>query len=169
MGLRGPKVKPKSLRVEKAAVEAAEASESIKEFLADVPIPPKTISPVALAEWKRAVPELVKRGWVSKVDAQMVASYCEAVTNVALLERNIKHLLRAGKEVSDRMYTMLELERRAVRDMLREFGHTPHNRRERAKKLNKAAAEAGATDVGVPRIKTKAESAEELGAWGDYK
>lgn len=42
---------------------------------------PTWLTPLAQAEWKRVVPDLLKLGWVHQLDMVALASYCEAVAD----------------------------------------------------------------------------------------
>lgn len=53
----------------------------VSTLAAGEPPMPGWLTPLAQAEWKRVVPDLLTLGWVHQLDMVALASYCEAVAD----------------------------------------------------------------------------------------
>ena len=91
---------------------------------------PSWLSPAAVAEWDRVLPELVRMGTAKAVDATALAAYCEAAALLAQLSELVARVgpLIIGRDglahknpaVAQRRDASVE-----VRMWAREFGLTP--------------------------------------------
>lgn len=75
MGARGPLPKPAAQRI---AGKIGMDSHSEKTFSRGVPMRPKFLKGAAAVEWERVIPELESAGLLSRVDAGVLAGYCQA-------------------------------------------------------------------------------------------
>ncbi|GKS77329.1 phage terminase small subunit P27 family [Acidovorax sp. SUPP950] len=50
---------------------------------------PDWLTPRAVAEWKRVVPDLLTLGWLHRLDRMALASYCEAVADWEMFRERI--------------------------------------------------------------------------------
>lgn len=75
---------------------AAETKEM--QLTASAPEAPEWLTPGALQEWQRVVPDLLTLGWVHRLDRMQLAAYCEAVAD---WEKFRKRIADENKRMDD--------------------------------------------------------------------
>lgn len=84
--------------------------------------PPAWLSKHAKAEWRRVMPELVKRRILTPADFGSLESYCVASGRI----RDIEKLLRAG--IDPKLFRMQDQAIKTARQLAAELGLTPVSR-----------------------------------------
>ncbi|AWO91936.1 MULTISPECIES: phage terminase small subunit P27 family [Bradyrhizobium] len=84
--------------------------------------PPSWLSKHAKAEWRRVMPELVKRRILTPADLGCLESYCIAIGRI----RDIELLLRAG--IDPKLCRMQDKAMVTARQLAAELGLTPVSR-----------------------------------------
>jgi P27 family predicted phage terminase small subunit len=84
--------------------------------------PPEWLSKYARAEWRRVMPELVKRRILTTADLGSLESYCVATGRV----RDIEKLLRAG--IDPKLCRLQDAAIKTARQLAAELGLTPVSR-----------------------------------------
>jgi P27 family predicted phage terminase small subunit len=84
--------------------------------------PPIWLSKHAKAEWRRVMPELVKRRILTAADFGSLESYCVATGRI----RDIEKLLRAG--IDPTLFRMQDQAMKTARQLAAELGLTPVSR-----------------------------------------
>jgi P27 family predicted phage terminase small subunit len=84
--------------------------------------PPAWLSKHAKAEWRRVMPELIKRRILTQADLGSLESYCVASGRV----RDIEKLLRAG--IDPKLFRMQDQAIKTARQLAAELGLTPVSR-----------------------------------------
>ena len=87
-----------------------------------VTTPPAWLSKYAKAEWRRVMPELVKRRILTPADFGSLESYCVATGRV----RDIEKLLRAS--IDPKLFRMQDQAMKTARQLAAELGLTPVSR-----------------------------------------
>ena len=104
------------------------------ELIEDDFEPPETLDKIALAEWKRIVPDLRNAGVLSKTDRAALEIYCETYSQ---WRQAIKLIQTKGITVVDDetgevkvapWYRIAETAGKACRALLEQFGCTPSSR-----------------------------------------
>lgn len=85
-------------------------------------VPPSWLSKHAKAEWRRVMPELVKRRILTPADFGSLESYCVATGRI----RDIEKLLRAG--IDPKLFRMQDQAIKTARQLAAELGLTPVSR-----------------------------------------
>lgn len=84
--------------------------------------PPSWLSKHAKAEWRRVMPELVKRRILTSADLGSLESYCVAMSRIRELEK----LLQAG--IDPKLFRMQDQAMKTARQLAAELGLTPVSR-----------------------------------------
>lgn len=84
--------------------------------------PPAWLSKPARAEWRRVMPELVKRRILTSADLASLENYCVATGRI----RDIEKLLRAG--IDPKLFRMQDAAIKTSRQLAAELGLTPTSR-----------------------------------------
>lgn len=87
-----------------------------------VAMPPAWLSKHAKAEWRRIMPELIKRRILTQADFGSLESYCIAIGRVRELEK----LLRSG--IDPKLFRMQDQAIKTARQLAAELGLTPVSR-----------------------------------------
>jgi len=87
-----------------------------------VTVAPGWLSKHAKAEWRRVMPELVKRRILTPADFGSLESYCVATGRI----RDIEKLLRAG--IDPKLFRMQDQAIKTARQLAAELGLTPVSR-----------------------------------------
>lgn len=93
MGKRGPKAKPKVVRLRNNPKNKASDFKDNPEFGNDNMVPPKELSTAARKEWIRMVVLLDEAGLMSNAYVDALAQYCEATVTYW---ENLKKLRKEG-------------------------------------------------------------------------
>ena len=147
MGARGPVGKPNELKL----LEGGRGHRPIdltSMFRPEVGLPsiPKHLTREARKAWKRLTPELIRYNLLSRVDADALASLCQTVGRIEVLETSLKKrqdlLIERGEDPAEAytdktpngmrvqavVYQVLNREMEKLRHLLAEFGLTPAQR-----------------------------------------
>ena len=84
--------------------------------------PPAWLSKHAKVEWRRVMPELIKRRILTQADFGSLESYCVASGRI----RDIEKLLRAG--IDPKLFRMQDQAIKTARQLAAELGLTPVSR-----------------------------------------
>jgi P27 family predicted phage terminase small subunit len=84
--------------------------------------PPAWLSKHAKGEWRRVMPELIKRRILTQADLGSLESYCVATGRV----RDLEKLLRAG--IDPKLFRMQDQAIKTARQLAAELGLTPVSR-----------------------------------------
>jgi P27 family predicted phage terminase small subunit len=90
--------------------------------VATIIAPPAWLSKHAKAEWRRVMPELVKRRILTPADFGSLESYCVASGRI----RDIEKLLKAG--IDPKLFRMQDAAIKTARQLAAELGLTPVSR-----------------------------------------
>jgi P27 family predicted phage terminase small subunit len=90
--------------------------------VANVTPPPAWLSKHAKAEWRRVMPELVKRRILTQADLGSLESYCVSIGRV----RDLEKLLRTG--IDPKLFRMQDQAIKTARQLAAELGLTPVSR-----------------------------------------
>lgn len=88
------------------------------------PAPPAWMAKDAKAEWRRVMPELVRRQTVTTSDLGSVESYCVAIGRVRELER----LIQSAQLIDPKLFRMQDKAIQTARQLASELGLTPVSR-----------------------------------------
>jgi len=101
----------------------------------EIPQPPGHLSPAALAEWLRIVPDLEKMQVVSMVDRAALAAYCSSFALWAYADDKIQALGEAGMVIGEdenaKVSPWMRVRSSALMEthkFLAEFGFSPSSR-----------------------------------------
>ena len=92
--------------------------------LSVAPSPPAWMAKDAKAEWRRILPELVRRQTVTTSDLGSVESYCVALGRVRELER----LIQSAQSIDPKLFRMQDKAIQTARQLASELGLTPVSR-----------------------------------------
>jgi P27 family predicted phage terminase small subunit len=104
--------------------------------------PPAWLSKHAKAEWRRVMPELIKRRILTPADVGSLESYCVATGRV----RDIEKLLRNG--IDPKLFRMQDQAIKTARQLAAELGLTPVSR-SRPSIRDDQGEDDSASDLGV--------------------
>jgi len=132
MSTRGPKPKPRALRILDGD-QPSRINPSEPRPLAVPPMPPDDLDATGRAAWDRLAPMLSRLGLLTEADGEALALYCRAAQVAARAEAQVR---RYGLSMKDgaggrRPNPAVAMAERARRDMLAvltEFGLTPSSR-----------------------------------------
>lgn len=85
-------------------------------------LPPAWLSKYAKSEWRRVIPELVKRRILTPADMGSLESYCVAMSRI----RELEILLQAG--IDPKLFRMQDQAMKTARQLAAELGLTPVSR-----------------------------------------
>lgn len=150
MGKRGPKPRPKARTVKLVAGTDVDAPGELPPGPGDDdrPEPPKWLTPLALAEWRRVEHELWLAGNLSAIDRGMFAAYCQAwgryeqgeIDLSASIAEGLKRKTRrdkthgavvktkAGNQIMNPLFGLVNTLRRDMQRLAGEFGLSPSAR-----------------------------------------
>lgn len=100
------------------------------KFTEGAPKPPKYLTPAAVAEWNRVVPELERNGLMKVVGAQVLAVYCQSVAEyaeaqIALAAMSKTYKTKTGtRKIVPEVLLASEAATR-IRQFAEKFGFTP--------------------------------------------
>ena len=133
MGKRGPAPTPPALSLLRGHPGRRPRNRCAPTPPAGVPSPPEHLSEVALAEWRRVVPDLEAAGLLTHLDRAALSAYCATWGRVVELERaltteRVVMKTKKGYPVLNPTFTALQSQYKQLMAFLTEFGMTPSSR-----------------------------------------
>ena len=135
MGRRGPAPKPTALKRLAGNPGHRPLNKNEPRFPAGVPPCPDFVlkDKIALAEWKRAVPELLRMGVLSEIFGTALAAYCMSYSQwqraeIILRKEGSTYTMRNGTTCTHPAVGIARQAMAATRVWAAEFGMTPASR-----------------------------------------